>query len=188
MNLPRPSSPSRPGVRSRERGITLTELLIVLAVVAIIILVVVPAFVEWMRAYRVRTAAHQVQAELRLARNVAVALNSSVSVRFRRGEALWTDAQGRERRFTLPPGVAIANLLDPVDGDMITFLNNGRVADAGRTLLIDGWVHDDVHHQYTVSLTAAGKVSAERDTVTVSLPGGGGGGGEGGGGGDRLRR
>jgi prepilin-type N-terminal cleavage/methylation domain-containing protein len=145
-----------------ERGITLTELLVVLAIISALVVVIVPAFGEWLRAYKVRTAGQQVQGELRLARNVAVARNANVGVLFKAGEFTWTDAQGRQRRFVMPGGVTIANLAAPVSGDTVTIRNNGQIADPSKTLEIEGWVSGGVTHQWTVTFTASGKVDLQR--------------------------
>jgi Tfp pilus assembly protein FimT len=165
--------------------VTLTELLVVVAIVALIVLVVVPNVAEWLRSYKVRTAAGQVQAEMRLARTVAVSLNSSVSVLVKPAEVSWTDAQGRARRFVLPGGVSITNLTNPGAGDTFVFLRNGQIQDATRTLTVDGWVHDDVHEVWTLDFSSAGKIGAGHTTQVVpaaeALGGGGGGGGAGGG-------
>ncbi len=148
--------------RNAERGVTLTELLVVLAIVGLLVMVAVPAFLEWMRAYRVRTTAEAVQGDLRLARNVAVARNSDVDVLFKPTEFSWTDANGRPRRFRMPPDVSITNLADPTNGDTVTLRNTGQVGDPSKTLAIDGWVYDTVHHVWTVTFTASGKVSLTR--------------------------
>lgn len=145
-----------------ERGVTLTELLVVLAVISMLVLVVVPAFGEWMRAYRVRTTASAVQGDLRLARNVAVARNVNVDVLFKPAEFSWTDGNGRQRRFVMPPGVSITNLVDATNGDTVTLRNNGQIADPGKTLTVDGRVSGSVHHVWTVSFTASGKVAVAR--------------------------
>lgn len=148
--------------RCSESGVTLTELLVVLAIIAALVVVVVPAFGEWLRAYKVRTVANQMQGDLRLARNVAVARNASVDVLVKPAEFTWTDANGRVRHFEMPPGVSVTNLADPVAGDTITFRNNGQMTAPSKTLTVDGWVYNDVHHVWTVTFTASGKVVVER--------------------------
>jgi prepilin-type N-terminal cleavage/methylation domain-containing protein len=150
------------GRRGSERGVTLTELLVVLAIIGFLVMVTVPAFAEWLRAYKVRTAAHQIQGDLRLARNVAVAKNADVPVLFKLDRFSWTDGQGRMREFLMPPNVAITNLVDPSAGDTITMKNNGQVSNPGKTLTVDTWVRDTLHHVWTVSFTASGKVIAVR--------------------------
>ncbi len=166
-------------------GLTLTEILIVVALVAVIVAVAVPAFGPWLRGYRVRSTANQVVAELRLARTVAVSTQASVTLRIHKGECSWTDARGRERRFPFPGGVSITNLADPLDGDTIIFRSDGQVATGSRTFLVDGWVRGREHDVYTIDLAASGNTRSSRGTYQAAAPGGGGGGG---GGGDGRRR
>jgi Tfp pilus assembly protein FimT len=155
----------------------LGELLVVLAIIAVLVVVGVPMFIEWLRAYRVRTTAHQVQAELRLARTVAVSRSATASVLVRSGDVLWTDGQGRERSFLFPEGVSITNLLDSLNGDAVTFLRNGQPSEPAKTLIVDGWVGGNRHHRYTLTLTASGKIESSRTVAEVTVSGGGGGGG-----------
>jgi len=150
------------GRRGSERGVTLTELLVVVAIIGFLVMVTVPAFAEWLRAYKVRTAAHQIQGDLRLARNVAVAKNADVPVLFMPDRFTWTDGLGNPREFRMPEGVSITNLVDPSAGDTVTLKNSGQVGDPSKTLTVDGWVRDTVHHVWTVSFSAAGKVAAVR--------------------------
>jgi prepilin-type N-terminal cleavage/methylation domain-containing protein len=59
--------------RKRERGITLPELLVVLAIIGLFALIAIPAFRDFLNAFRVKTAAMQVRDTTRLARQMAVA-------------------------------------------------------------------------------------------------------------------
>jgi prepilin-type N-terminal cleavage/methylation domain-containing protein len=175
------------GQRMKERGVSLGELLVVLAVIAVLVAAGAPMFIEWLRGYRVRTTAHQVQAELRLARNVAVSRSASASVLVRSAEVRWTDGQDRERDYLFPEGVSITNLLDPVNGDAVTFLRNGQPSDPAKTLIVEGWVGGNRHHRYTITFTPAGEIESSRTITEVVMTGGGGGGGGGGEGGGRRR-
>lgn len=174
-----------------EKGMSLQELLLVLVVVAAIALIVTPAFLPRMRSYKVRTAARQVQAELRLARTVAVMSFTSVTILFRSGEYSWTDAQGRVRRFTLPEGVSITDLIDPLNGDNVTFEKNGQVVGGSKTLTVDGWVRENVHDTWTVGVSSSGRTTLDYGTVevvqTTSGTSGGSGGGSDGSDGSRTR-
>jgi Tfp pilus assembly protein FimT len=142
--------------------VSLPELLVVLAILAAMVSIVVPAFNEWMRAYRVRTGAEAVQGDLRLARNVAVSRAASVDLLFKPTVFSWTNALGKERRFRMPQGVTISNLVDTTAGDTVTMKSNGQVGDATKTLEISGNVGPGVNHVWTVTFTASGKVSLER--------------------------
>jgi len=149
-------------MQSAESGFSLTEMLVVITVIGLMAGITIPAFVHWLRAYKVRTTSDQLQGEMRLARNVAVAINASVPILVKETEFSWTDANGRVRRFVMPEGVSVTNLTDAINGDTVSFLNNGQFSAPSKTFTVDGWVYDTVHHIWTVSFTASGKVAVVR--------------------------
>ncbi len=57
----------------KERGFSLLEALVVLALIAVLVLILIPNLTAMYRAYRVDTAASQLAMNLRFARNAAVA-------------------------------------------------------------------------------------------------------------------
>lgn len=61
-----------------HRGVTLIELVVVMAVVALITVLSVPSFTAWMINARIRTTAEAMQAGLQLAKSEAVARNARV--------------------------------------------------------------------------------------------------------------
>jgi type IV fimbrial biogenesis protein FimT len=63
----------------RQRGITLIELVVTLAVFAVVILVALPSLGTWLDNTRIRNVADSVQSGLQLARGEAVRRNQSVS-------------------------------------------------------------------------------------------------------------
>ena len=75
-------------MRSR-RGFTLTELLVVVAIIILLVAVSVPAFLSATKAGRLSAGVRTVQAALMAARNLAIAHNAIYSVEF--GEVLTHD-------------------------------------------------------------------------------------------------
>ena len=66
-------APGRVGLRSARRdGFSLTEILIVVALIGIIALISTPAMLDFFKAMKVRTAAQRLVSHMRLARQVAV--------------------------------------------------------------------------------------------------------------------
>lgn len=58
-----------------SRGFTLTEMLVVIAIIGIIAVVGIPAFQNYMHAFKLRTTANQVVNDLRFARQMATTEN-----------------------------------------------------------------------------------------------------------------
>ena len=69
--------------RRQQSGYSLPEMLVVIAIIGIISLVTIPQFLAFQRANQLKTAMRQVMADLRLARQQAVALRTQTRVRFR---------------------------------------------------------------------------------------------------------
>lgn len=99
---------------NRARGFTLLEILVVLALAAIILALVLPRLGGGLEGLRVRTASRQVAALLRSARVHAIARGQTVAVTVDpRGGTLQVESAGRagtSRRLTLPAGIRLAVL------------------------------------------------------------------------------
>lgn len=68
------------GERSKwgQRGVTLVELLVVLAIVGVFAIITIPAFRDFMNAFKVKSTAVQIRDVVRLGRQIAVAKKSQV--------------------------------------------------------------------------------------------------------------
>lgn len=64
--------------RTAERGITLVEMIVVMAIVAMLVMMAVPSLTGWAINARIRTTAEAVQSGLQLAKSEAVARNTRV--------------------------------------------------------------------------------------------------------------
>lgn len=71
-----------PSVTERTRGFTLVELLIVVAIIAIMAAISLPFIVGYLRHYKVRGAAQEVAKEIQAARGKAIAKNVNFGVVF----------------------------------------------------------------------------------------------------------
>lgn len=83
----------RPVARLRRRGregFTATEMMIVLAIIGIMVLFSIPALIDFFRAMKVRTAAHQLVSRCRLCRQIAVSHRTHVTMVLEGGASLST--------------------------------------------------------------------------------------------------
>lgn len=76
----------------KERGVTLIELVIGIAIVSILLATGMPMFSSWMQNTQVRTAAESIQDGLQIARNEAVRRNANVRFNLTNasGQVAWT--------------------------------------------------------------------------------------------------
>ena len=130
------------GRMRRQHGVTLPELLVVVAVIGMAVLVAVPTISDTIRSARLRSATRSLEATFRAARIVAVTRRTDVSIDVRSGPApptppgptenqySYTDLRGLSRTQGMPPGIRIVSSTTPIvfrpngtlDGEAITVL------------------------------------------------------------------
>ncbi|HUP62172.1 MAG TPA: GspH/FimT family pseudopilin [Thermoanaerobaculia bacterium] len=71
-----------PDMQSRQRGYSLAEMMVVVAIIGVLSLVAVPSFITYQRSARLKTSMRQVTNDLRAARQRAVARNVFVKLSF----------------------------------------------------------------------------------------------------------
>ncbi|MGD9121667.1 MAG: GspH/FimT family pseudopilin, partial [Desulfobacterales bacterium] len=67
------------------RGFTLMELMVTIAIVAILATIAVPNYIAWLPKRNLRSSAIDVQSAIQLAKMTAIRENTSVSLRFNTG-------------------------------------------------------------------------------------------------------
>ncbi len=107
-------------MKMNKRGVTLIELVVVIAIIAIGALLLVPNMGPWIQNYRLRTAGRDIVSTLRTAQMKAVSTNTDYQV-FIAGASYvlqynsggWV-AEGETK--TLPAGINITNNTFPASG------------------------------------------------------------------------
>ena len=66
----------------KNSGFTLTELMVTIAVIAILASLAVPNFIGWLPNYKLRSGAEDIQSTLQLARITAIKRNATATVSF----------------------------------------------------------------------------------------------------------
>jgi prepilin-type N-terminal cleavage/methylation domain-containing protein len=128
--------------RRRQHGVTLPELLVVVAVIGMAVLVAVPTISETIRSTRLRSATRSLEATFRAARIIAVTQRTDTSIEVRPGptpptppgptenQYSFTDLRGLTRTQGMPVGIRIVSSTSPIvfrpngtlDGEAITVL------------------------------------------------------------------
>jgi prepilin-type N-terminal cleavage/methylation domain-containing protein len=107
------------GLRARERGFSLIEMLIVVGIIAVMAAVALPNIGQYIRNYRIRGAVQQVTGEIQSARSKAIMTNTNSGVSF-----VVVDADSyRYVMEDLPAGEQLSPLRDLPTG--VRFVNAG---------------------------------------------------------------
>jgi prepilin-type N-terminal cleavage/methylation domain-containing protein len=160
------------GKQHRQSGYSLAELLTVVAMVGIISMVALPTFLKVIPQYRIRGAASEISASLRLIRSKAVSTRSSWRMTVDpTNDEYWLEANtggtwspiGEDGR-TLPTGSAVkkkslgVDLMPAGSNIIVTFDRGGNVAAA--TSIVVGvnntWVR---FNRYTLDVQTSGNIA-----------------------------
>ena len=120
----------------RQSGLSLIELMVVLAILAIVAFFGLPGFSEWAQNTQIRATTESLHSGLQLARSEAVRRNTGVEFRLsqslgNQGATGWTVIQvnGTSAIQSKPDQESSARIVvttQPADADMITFDGTGR--------------------------------------------------------------
>jgi prepilin-type N-terminal cleavage/methylation domain-containing protein len=122
----------RVGTLQHSRGITLPELLVVLAIIALAVTMAIPVISGAIHAARIRASVDQFAVSLMAGRMLAVTRQAPVSLTVATDPGNYyelPDRNGLARRYDMPEGVRIVSSTDP-----ITFQANGMVEGGARTV------------------------------------------------------
>ena len=124
-------------IMHKNSGYTLTELMVSIAVVAILASLAIPNFIAWLPNYRLRSGAEEIQSTLQFARITAIKENSTVTVDFNTANetyrASFVVGGQTIRGGRMPAGIDI----DSTDfgGDSVEFNSRGIATAAGSAVV-----------------------------------------------------
>lgn len=151
-----------------ERGFTLSEALVVVAIIAVIVLVSLPALGERYRGYKVRAATNDLVADLRVARHTAITERTTVGFTVNdEGDTppnrySYTRANGEVRLVEMEDPVAITT----APTTPLEFKQDGGLDGAAGTIILETQVSGTRIDRYTVTVSTVGTVTVDFDAVT----------------------
>ncbi len=143
----------------RGLGITLPELLVVVAIIGLALTVAVPLIQDAVRSARVRAATDEFVINLMAARMLAVTRQTDIDVVVSPHPDDFYEYPGRDgrlRRFTLPEGIRIVSSTSP-----ISFRANGMV-DGGATTRFEARVDTRTVEQWEIRTSLLGIATVTR--------------------------
>jgi Tfp pilus assembly protein FimT len=150
-----------------EGGVTITELLVVVAIIGLFVLVTIPAMGNYIRAARVRASNDGLVADLRAIRYIAITNRTASSLSLNQTARTWsyTDIHGATVTRTLEPGVTMPSLKAPPSGSSlttltVTFKPDGSLSTPEAEIKIQGTAAQGVTHTWTISVSLTGRVSS----------------------------
>ena len=151
---------------NKQKGFSLTELMVVVSVMGILGLVAVPNLVTTMPTYRLRSSAADLCSNLRRARSTAVKQNRDISIQFNIDGRTYTI--GNDKPVALPDGITFghgtasisaAETGDPIPSDGISFADD-RVTINTRGLSTPGYVYlqNNKGAAFAIGAQASGRI------------------------------
>jgi prepilin-type N-terminal cleavage/methylation domain-containing protein len=162
------------GDRHDQRGMSLIEVLIVVAILGMMALIGTPAMEIWLERYRARTAAQEIATSIQLQRMRAVSRNRDHSIQFDERSRAYELFEGdpdtgtplTPEPITLPEGVSFGVASgDPIEfaSDLLTFHPDGSINTRNavvESLFLENNLGDSF--EVTVNLTT-GRVEVIKD-------------------------
>jgi prepilin-type N-terminal cleavage/methylation domain-containing protein len=154
--------------RSRERGYSLPELLIVIALIGLFVLFGGPAMADGYRAYKVRSIANNVTVDLRAMRYNAVSKRATQTMTLNNqnhatapNRYSYSNFQGDPITVTLEPPVNI----ETTSAATINFNIYGSTGVSGsQTVVVSGPINGSRNDRYTITVSPTGTISSAYST------------------------
>jgi Tfp pilus assembly protein FimT len=150
-----------------EKGFTVSEALVVVAIIGVIVLVTLPALGERYRGYQVRSATNDLVADLRVARHTAITQRTTVDFTVNDesdsppNRYSYIRANGETRTVEMEDNVAIT----AAPATALEFEQDGGLDGAAGTIILQTQVSDTRIDRYTVVVSTVGTVAVDFDAV-----------------------
>lgn len=151
-------------LRLREAGVTLPELLVVLAIGGLVLSIGIALVSDQVRSANIRGAADQFAVDLRAARMIAVSRQANVNLVVEpdpQNRYSYTRADGAPVAVDLPPQVKIVSSSPTT----IQFRSNGSVT-AASTTVIEISLSGNTKERWTVTTSAVGVPAVVKSRVS----------------------
>ena len=121
-------------IMHKNSGFTITELMVTIAVVAILASLAIPNFIAWLPNYRLRSGAEEIQSTLQFARITAIKRNATATVAFDIANETYRASVGGQaiRGGRMPAGIDINSAFG---GTSVQFDSRGIASAAGTAVV-----------------------------------------------------
>ena len=135
----------------KNSGFTFTELMVTIAVIAILASLAIPNFIAWMPNYRLRSGAEEIQSTLQFARITAIKRNATATVTFDIANETYRASIGGQaiRGGRMPAGIDINST--SFGGASVQFDSRGIANNAGNAV-----VRNDLGKSKTIEVYLTG--------------------------------
>ncbi len=138
----------------KNSGFTLTELMVTIAVAAILASLAIPNFIAWLPNYRLRSGAEEIQSTLQFARVTAIKRNATAKVEFDTANETYRASVDDQtfRSGKMPAGIDI-NSVNFGGGTFVEFDSQGTAKNSTQG---DAVVRNNLGRAKTITVSITG--------------------------------